>query len=451
MTLYDVNDNEVLQSLSLSVSLPCEKGGQAGHNPVTSDNAVSKVDMEGGHHVGHDRGHDALVAEWNRRVDSLNEAPADDLAAVLDALRDWFRTFLYTTDIERDSALLALWTAHTYVVTETYTTPRLQISSPEFGSGKSTALEHIERLSFEARRLTGNVSAAFLPRYLADGPRTVLLDEVEKTLKQHKPAYGDIMAVLNDGYRFGAEVPLVVPSGAEGKKWEAGSVPVFAPVCWAGNSPEIPDDTLSRTIRVTMLPDVDGVAAETDWRDHEEVAQSLQEQVQACMEHLRDVVRDSRPNMPDGCRGRLRDVWRPLKTVAALASPEWAMFVDEAVGNALDTHKQDREAGLEKKTPARVMMTDIRSAFESQNPEDGFLESEDLVEHLVRLNKQWWDAHGDYPKLSTHRMGRVLRDAYGISSCKRKVAGPDGHRRRGYYSSLFEASWKSLGPPAEDQ
>ena len=38
-----------------------------------------------------------------------------------------------------DLDLLALWTVHTWLVAETYTTPRLLFDSPVPGSGKTTA------------------------------------------------------------------------------------------------------------------------------------------------------------------------------------------------------------------------------------------------------------------------------------------------------------------------
>lgn len=65
--------------------------------------------------------------------------------SVLDAVRCWLARFICTmTDYDLD--LLALWAAHTYLRVETYTTPRLVLDSPVPGSGKTTTLEHLERL-----------------------------------------------------------------------------------------------------------------------------------------------------------------------------------------------------------------------------------------------------------------------------------------------------------------
>src|SRR6478735_11920385 len=60
---------------------------------------------------------------------------------VLDEVRDHFANYVCTVD-QSDLDLLALWAAHTYLVIETYTTPRLEINSPVPGSGKTTVLEH---------------------------------------------------------------------------------------------------------------------------------------------------------------------------------------------------------------------------------------------------------------------------------------------------------------------
>lgn len=63
----------------------------------------------------------------------------------LDEVREWFARFVCTVD-ESDLDLLTLWAAHTHLVVETYTTPRLILDSPVPGSGKTTVLEHLERM-----------------------------------------------------------------------------------------------------------------------------------------------------------------------------------------------------------------------------------------------------------------------------------------------------------------
>src|SRR3954453_5706149 len=66
-------------------------------------------------------------------------------ATVLDEVRAWLDRYICTVG-ENDLDLLALWAAHTHLVVEPYTSPRLVLDSPVPGSGKTTTLEHLERL-----------------------------------------------------------------------------------------------------------------------------------------------------------------------------------------------------------------------------------------------------------------------------------------------------------------
>jgi len=65
--------------------------------------------------------------------------------------------------------------------------------------------------------------------------RTILLDEVDRSLRADKPGVEDIIAILNSGYRFGATRPVLVP--VKGGGWEMKDMSTYAPIAMAGNSP----------------------------------------------------------------------------------------------------------------------------------------------------------------------------------------------------------------------
>lgn len=66
------------------------------------------------------------------------------LCEVLNEVDQWLKRFILATSDE-DIHLITLWAAHTYVVEETYTSPRLLIDSVMPGAGKTTVLEQIGR------------------------------------------------------------------------------------------------------------------------------------------------------------------------------------------------------------------------------------------------------------------------------------------------------------------
>jgi hypothetical protein len=70
---------------------------------------------------------------------------SDGTGSTLDDVREWLGRFICTV-ADNDLDLLALWAAHTHLCHETYTTPRLVLDSLVPGSGKTTVLEHLERL-----------------------------------------------------------------------------------------------------------------------------------------------------------------------------------------------------------------------------------------------------------------------------------------------------------------
>jgi hypothetical protein len=178
-----------------------------------------------------------------------------DGAELLEEIRAWLARYISTmTDADLD--LLTLWAAHTYLINETYTTPRLQLDSPVPGSGKTTCLEHLQRLCLQPVLMATVSSPALLVRMLEKAQRTILIDEADRSLRPDKEGVADLLAVLNSGYKRGATRPVLMP--AKGGNWEPVEMPTFAAVAMAGNNPNLPDDTRSRIIRVLLLPDLDG-------------------------------------------------------------------------------------------------------------------------------------------------------------------------------------------------
>ncbi|NKS78260.1 hypothetical protein GS539_21450 [Rhodococcus hoagii] len=79
--------------------------------------------------------------------------------------RNWLGRFITPLN-ESDLDLLTLWAAHTHLVSETYTTPRLILDSPTHGSGKTTVLEHLQRLCVNPVQAASLSSPALLTRIL---------------------------------------------------------------------------------------------------------------------------------------------------------------------------------------------------------------------------------------------------------------------------------------------
>ena len=360
----------------------------------------------------------------------------------LDAVREWLARYLLTVN-DSDLDLLALWAAHTHVVNETYTTPRLLLDSPVPGSGKTTALEHLSRLCVKPVQMAAVSSPALLARLLENELRTLLIDEADRTLRPDKDGTPDIIAMLNSGYKRGATRPVLVPE--KGGGWVAKEMPTFAPVALAGNSPSLPDDTRSRLIRVLLLPDLEGRVHESDWELIEPDAVALGEQLAAWCELHRVEVAEVRPPMPDGITGRFREKWQPLARVAAIAGGRWPAVVDELAVQDKEQVEMDKDDGMIVAKPHVILLRHVAEAWPVGA---AFLPASELVGLLIAEHPTMWGEFSPYGKtLTTQRCGRMLAQHFKLNTGR----ADDKNRTRGYFLNQFVPVWSRMGltPPRD--
>lgn len=359
---------------------------------------------------------------------------------VLEAVKDHLRHYLMPA-AEHDLDVLALWAVHTHLCRETYTTPRLLISSPMPGSGKTTVLEHLERLAPHATPMSSVSSSALIPRLIAgrEDPTVLLIDEAEKALSPNKMGIEDVLGVLNSGYKVGGSRPVLIPSKEDG--WVAQSLPTFAPVAMAGNAPDLPEDTMQRTITVLMFPANDGEVEETDWELMDIPTRDLGLAIAEWADQIRDEVRSTRPEVPKGCVGRIKERWLPLKRVAVFAGGDWPERVDQMIRNDLEQMQQDKEEGLTTMRPHEHLAIDIHGLYESSG--EDFLPTTDSILPLLaaKHSERWGDASKFGKALTAQRLGRMLSKNYSIRSQRE----PDGEQRRGYFRAQFVKAWRAVG------
>jgi len=356
-------------------------------------------------------------------------------AKLLDRILAWFGRFIRVTD-EDDLALLTLWTAHTHLVEGLYTTPRLLIDSLVPGSGKTTVLDHLHRLCPNPVQ-AAHFSSALLPRLLESGMRTVLLDEADRSLNPSRSGAGELLAILNSGYRFGASRPVLVPAG--GGRWESREMSTYAPVAIAGNSPELPLDTLSRAIRILLLPDYEGVVQDSDWEIIDDEANKLGLDIAAWADSVRGQLKGMPVELPGKCIGRSKEKWKPLKRVAVAAGGEWPGVVDRLIAKSLAEDEAERDAGLRALPPGMVLLSDLRVVWPEN---EGFVPTRDLRARVIRHNPDSWGPASPYGKsLTEQRFGQLLAQSAKVTSSRPGGGGGP----RGYLRSHLEPVWHRLG------
>lgn len=356
---------------------------------------------------------------------------------LLDSVGDWLGTYIRTANTG-DLRILTLWAVHTHLVTETYSTPRLLLDSPAPGAGKTTTLDHLQRLCHKPVQAASLSSPSLLARLLQHGPRTILVDEADRTLNPKNEGVRELLAVLNSGYRRGASRPVLVPDKDEG--WKEREMPTFGPVAMAGNSPDLPDDTRSRCIRVLLLPDHGGTVEDSDWQYIEDDAVLLREQIEAWADEVRDEVRTRRPDYPDGLTGRNRERWSPLYKVALAAGGDWPDYCLDLAAADLADMQADREDGLAR-LPRHVQL--LRDIAEVWPDGENFFPTWELLDAVQRRNSGMWGAASPYGQLTAQGMGRVLVGKFGIRA--ERHPSERMRRARGYYLQVFVPAMSSLG------
>lgn len=362
-------------------------------------------------------------------------ARADDLTgSVLDDLHDWLARYIVPTEGE-DLWALTLWATHTHFLDQAGASPRLLLTSALPESGKTTALEHLERFTADPLLIANAPTPAYAARVAER--HTLLIDEADTHVGGGGDA-GQLFGIVNAGYRPSGTYGVL--EADESGKYVPVQHPVFGAVAMAGISPTLPPAFLTRCITVHLSPDVYDEAEESDWETIGADADALAERLR---EWAAAVVLDGGETMPNGVKGRMRELWRPLKRIANAAGDDWPARCDALMQRALDDRAADRADGLDTLPMHALLVRDIYGVWHLVDPEhEGFAPTTDLLLALRNGDpERWGDQQGSGRRpLTPQRMGRMLTK-YGIRSGRE----PDGERRRGYHRDKFVRTWRALG------
>lgn len=355
-----------------------------------------------------------------------------DGAELLGRVRSWLGRFIGVTG-EEDLDILTLWAAHTHIVEVTGTTPRLLITSPVPGSGKTTVLEHLHRLCLAPVQMSSVSSPALITRMLAQQLRTVLIDEADRALNPKNEGVGEILGVLNSGYKQGATRPTLVP--VKGGGWEPSELPTYSPVAIAGNGPNLPEDTMQRCIPIGLLPSDD--VEESDWEEVEADADDLGMALKEWAEQYLNTA-PPKVTLPPQVKARAKERWRPLKRVAVLAGGRWPEVTDRLAVDDVQRVADEREAGVTADRPHIVLVQHIAEVWPSKT---AFMPTKEIVEKLRWEFPEMWSEHSSFgAALNEQRFGQMLNKNYRITSVQPSRGAPRGHA----YPTLARI-WKSLG------
>jgi len=345
------------------------------------------------------------------------DEPADG-AEVLDSLVSQIRRYLSLPDLAPEA--IALWVLHSYTLDAARNTPRLAITSPEKGCGKSTVLDVLSVIV--AKPLpAANISPAAVFRVTEAFRPTLLIDEADTFLRDNE----DLRGVLNSGHsRATASVIRIV-----GQDFEARAFSTWGCVAIASIG-ELPDTLADRSIPIRMSRKKEGEQVERFRSDKApELVVIARKAVRWASENI-SMLTELDPQVPGELFNRAADNWRPLLAIADSVGGNWPETARKAAVSLSATLE-----GSETSVRAQLL-TDIKSIFEENNAET--LSSERLVVSLGYMEERPWPEWKRGKPITVRQLATLLKP-FGV---KPKQLWIEGRNERRYtiedFSDAFE-------------
>ena len=384
---------------------------------------------------------DLLAAEtrtWEAFVQSLFFAPSSswsgwqegtasfaDISA-LDVVHHLLQRYVELT--AHQLAAVSLWIVHTFVFQRFTVTPRLTLTSPVRGCGKTTLLDLIEALCLRPLK-SDSITAASIYHGVDREHPTLLIDEVDNLSLAFN---GPLRAVLNSGHRKGGKITRY-HSG------QARSFSTFAPAAVAAIG-TLPLPLMHRSIVVPMVRHDGQRELKRLDKDDADTKADLKIAYRMIFGWARETKLNSDPPLPASLRNRQADNWRPLIAIADASGADWARRAREAAIFFAGA-QQDEDAVV-------VLLRDIRDIFDDRGVDR--LPSKSIVDRLNGADEAMWSEwrgiHGNQQprKLSQGELAKLL-EPFGIrprtvrtfSDCSGKPTA------KGYYRHQFAAVWRS--------
>lgn len=345
-----------------------------------------------------------------------------DGAAVLAAIAETFSRYVALPDGAAD--VLALWVAHAHSFDAFSCSPRLNISSPEKGCGKTTLRDVVA--AFVSRPVsTENITTAVLFRLVQAHSPTILADECDAWLKDNE----ELRGLLNAGHRRGGQFLR-----CEGDDHEVRGFRVFGPAVLCGIG-ALPGTLHDRSIVIRLERAKPGELRERFDSRRTQVEQELCRKLARWCADNKSRLEVCDPVLPAGAFNRLADNWRPLFAIAELVGDDWPRRVAAAFVGM--TRREDADAqGL-----GVMLLVDIRQAFAETSADRLF--SRALVAVLIAMSdRPWPEAHRGKPITETW-LARRLK-SFGVHS--RKLRLPGEAAKQGYYVEDFREVFQRYLP-----
>jgi hypothetical protein len=346
-------------------------------------------------------------------------------ADLLDAIATNIRRHVVMFNHAADTA--ALWIVHTHLLDCFGISPRLAITSPEKGCGKTTALDVVSRL---VRRplSTANASAAAIFRVVELQRPTLLIDEADTFLPENE----ELRGILNSGHRQSGSVIRTV-----GEEFEPRSFSTYS-ACAIALIGRLAATLADRSVPIELRRRRADEPIEPFRFDRTDHLDQLARKAARWAADNADRIRNADPDMPAGVFNRVADNWRSLLAIADAAGGEWPARARRALQCA------GANATGDDQSVRVLLLTDIRTIFAERRLDR--MPSASLVGVLNSIEGRPWAEWHRGKGLTPNSLARMLAP---FEIAPATVRMPDGTTPKGYLLSQFEDAFTRYLPASE--
>src|SRR6266581_3071825 len=245
------------------------------------------------------------------KLESIEPWPEPvDGAQVLDQVASRFSLYVKLPPGAADA--IALWDGHSHAFAAFALSPRLNLSSPESGCGKTTTLDLLAAMTPRPLR-TESLTAPVLFRVVDQQQPVLLLDEVDTFLFQDE----ELRGLLNAGHKRGG-----CSYRCEGPNNAVRSFNAFAPAVLSGIGP-LPATLHDRSICIYLIKAEEGEVIAHFNEFKAEIETELCRKLARWTQDNFAAIQACDPPMPKAAFNRLGDNWRPLFAIAQIAGGDW--------------------------------------------------------------------------------------------------------------------------------
>lgn len=343
-------------------------------------------------------------------------------AAVLDAASATVTRYVALPPGAADA--IALWDAgaHCFECFEHF--PRLAITSPEKGCGKTT-LRDVLAVLVPRPLPAESLTPAVLFRLVEARKPTLLADEYDAWIGEAD----ELRGMLNAGHKRGGQALR-----CEGDNHDVRGFNVFGPVVLCGIG-ALPPTLHDRSILVRLTRAKRGeIAARFDSRKTVAETEICRKLARWTADHAEQLAACD-PSLPEGAYNRIGDNWRPLFAIAEVAGGDWPSRA--AAAFAALTASED----LDAQGVGTLLLTDIAELFRSAGVDR--LPSATIAEALGTMEGRPWPEFGKAHKpITCNGLARLLRK-FGVTPDSVRVGD---ETPKGYHLAQFTDAFERFLP-----